>query len=44
MISPHTELIVGGAVTGGFIGFFWHPAAALMLAVLALAVVTVRER
>lgn len=35
----HAETIIGGAVTGGLIGFFWHPAAALMVMIAGLVVV-----
>jgi hypothetical protein len=44
MISIHTELVVGGAVTGGFIGFFWHPVVALAAAMLVVALVAVGDR
>jgi len=44
VFSIHTELIVGGVVTGGFIGFFWHPMAALAAALVVVALVTVGER
>ena len=44
MISVHTELVVGGALTGGFIGFFWHPVAALLAALVAAGLVAVGDR
>ena len=43
MISVHTELVVGGALTGGFIGFFWHPVAALVAALVAAGLVAVGD-
>jgi len=39
-----TGLVVGGAVTGSFIGFFWHPVAALAAALLVVALVAVGDR
>jgi len=44
MLSIHTELVVGGVVTGGFIGFFWHPVAALTAALVVVAFVAVGDR
>jgi len=44
MFSPHTELVVGGVVTGSFIGFFWHPVAAVAAALLVVALVAVGDR
>ena len=44
MFSIHTELVVSGVVTGGFIGFFWHPVAALTAALLVVALVAVGDR
>ena len=44
MFSIHTELVVGGAVTGGFIGFFWHPVAALTAALVVVTLVAVGDR
>lgn len=39
----HAELILGGFFTGAFIGFFWHPLAAV-LAMLTVALVAFRSR
>ena len=44
MFSIHTELVVGGFVTGGFIGFFWHPAVALATVLLVVSLVAVGDR
>jgi len=37
----HAELVLGGFVTGSVIGFFWHPAAAI-LALLTTALISLR--
>jgi hypothetical protein len=39
----HVELILGGLHTGAFIGFFWHPVAAV-LAMLTAALLAFRSR
>jgi hypothetical protein len=44
MFSIHTELVVGGVMTGGFIGFFWHPVAALTAVLVVVALVAVGDR
>ena len=43
MNARHPEMVVGGLLTGAFIGFFWHPAGSLV-ALLTAALIVAASR